>query len=453
MQNADSYKRIKILINNPKNLHQSLFKNTMSMNSSSISNSKSENNLIKSRNKKNKLLNKSSMSLIIKRGCGNQTNDYNLLTNYYRYKNSASYFSKYNQFLILNTYKKNTYYTSSQNQNTLPDIYLIKNNDSESNDTSNKKHHRNKSQQDFNKEMTTFFSFRKFPYSNFLLDKGIKKLNLTKVNTNNSNFLRENKRVKNLNKNNFRPNYKKIFNNKLVSKDLKKFNKKLFGGSSERILCNSKTQYFIPHVESDKITSNSNTNNNVIKKVIIKENSKKNQDEEKNFVNIEFNGILTKVITKLPNNKDISEKSDAEDIDFHKIMKHPFIKESYGYNFFKNVKYEYKIKENPFEDKDLIYNIKNLIINPNTKLFRNENLIAGADYYKRTNNNESNKNYKLLSKQGYKKMKNSIKRHLKKRIEKNLLNIKRIKNDLGILIEKNIKKLKKNEEEIFNGEL
>ena len=244
-----------------------------------------------------------------------------------------------------------------------------------------------------------------------------------------------------------------VFNNKLVSKDLKKFNKKLFGESSERILCNSKTQYFIPHVESDKITSNSNTNNNVIKKVIIKENSKKNQDEEKNFVNIEFNGILTKVITKLPNNKDISEKSDAEDIDFHKIMKHPFIKESYGYNFFKNVKYEYKIKENPFEDKDLIYNIKNLIINPNTKLFRNENLIAGADYYKRKNNNESNKNYKLLSKQGYKKMKNSIKRHLKKRIEKNLLNIERIKNDLGILIEKNIKKLKKNEEEIFNGEL
>ena len=46
MENASSYKRIKLLNNNPKNLHHSSSMNSMSVNRYSKSNSKSEKNFI-----------------------------------------------------------------------------------------------------------------------------------------------------------------------------------------------------------------------------------------------------------------------------------------------------------------------------------------------------------------------------------------------------------------------
>ena len=134
-------------------------------------------------------------------------------------------------------------------------------------------------------------------------------------------------------------------------------------------------------------------------------------------------------------------------------MKHPFVIETYGYDFLRNLKNEYKIYENPFEDKNLIYNIHNLIINPNTKKFRNDNLIIGADFYKRKNKGELAKNYKLLSKRGYKKMQNSIMRGLKRDVEKNISHMHRIKLKLDILMENNIKKFKEHREELINEEL
>ena len=123
------------------------------------------------------------------------------------------------------------------------------------------------------------------------------------------------------------------------------------------------------------------------------------------------------------------------------------------YDFLRNLKDEYKIYRNPFDDKELIYNIHNLIINPNTKKFRNDNLIIGADFYKRKNNKEIDKDYKSLSKQGYKRLQNDIKRNLRKNVEKSILNMKRIKCDLDILMENNIKKFKEHREELINVEL
>ena len=356
--------------------------------------------------------------------------------------------------MSLNSYKKNTDVSSSQNQNILPDIYLNKNKNinSESNNTSNRKPHRNKSQQEFNRETTTFYSLSKNPNSNFILDKRIKILIEPKTNTYNSNLLDGNNNEMNLNEYYYNTTNKKIFYNKLLPSDLRNFKKKLFDESSKRILSNSKNQDYITPVESEKNIKNLNIDSNTINKKNKKENSKRNIDEEKNFENIEFNGILTKVITKLPTNRDIKEKNDVDD-DYHKIMKHPFIQESYGYDFLRNLKNEYKIYENPFEDKDLIYNIHNLIINPNTKKFRNDNLIIGADYYKRRNKSELSKDYKTLSKLGYKKMQNSIMHQLKKDVEKNILNMKRIKCDLDILMKKNIKKFKEHREELIYEEL
>ena len=453
MENASSYKRIKLLNNNPKNLHHSSSMNSMSVNRYSKSNSKSEKNFIKSRKKRNKLLSTSSLGLI-KNQKYNQNNEYNLISNNDRQKNIDSNFSKYNQFLSLNSYKKNTDVSSSQNQNILPDIYLNKNKNinSESNNTSNRKPHRNKSQQEFNRETTTFYSLSKNPNSNFILDKRIKILIEPKTNTYNSNLLDGNNNEMNLNEYYYNTTNKKIFYNKLLPSDLRNFKKKLFDESSKRILSNSKNQDYITPVDSGKNIKNLNIDSNTINKKNKKENSKKNIDEEKNFENIEFNGILTKVITKLPTNRDIKEKNDVDD-DYHKIMKHPFIQESYGYDFLRNLKNEYKIYENPFEDKDLIYNIHNLIINPNTKKFRNDNLIIGADYYKRRNKSELSKDYKTLSKLGYKKMQNSIMHQLKKDVEKNILNMKRIKCDLDILMKKNIKKFKEHREELIYEEL
>ena len=56
-------------------------------------------------------------------------------------------------------------------------------------------------------------------------------------------------------------------------------------------------------------------------------------------------------MTKLPTDKDInnSSRSSKNISDYHNIMKHPFIIESYGYDFLRNLKDEYKISYRKME--------------------------------------------------------------------------------------------------------
>lgn len=447
MEYGDSFRRIKLLNNNPKNFRHSSSMNSISINRNNKPNSRQENNNIKIRKKKDKILSTSSLALI-KNPNKTKNNDQTkelCISNNSRYKNSNYLLPNYNQNILLNNRKKNnSNLNSSQNneQNIYPNIYLNKNrNISQDNiniNTHNSKRKlcRNNSLNDLKRETTTFYSLSKNPYSNFLLDKRIRILNEPNPSTYNSKLLEENNIP---NEYAINDSNKKILYNKLLPNDLKTYKEKLFNESNNKNISNSKSQENIPPITNIK-----------------KFDSKKSFDEEKNFENIEFNGVVTKVITKLPVEKNLNGKNNEDNlnnIDYHKIMKHPFVIETYGYDFLRNLKNEYKIYENPFEDKNLIYNIHNLIINPNTKKFRNDNLIIGADFYKRKNNKEIDKDYKSLSKQGYKRLQNDIKRNLRKNVEKSILNMKRIKCDLDILMENNIKKFKEHREELINEEL
>ena len=458
MEYGDSFRRIKLLNNNPKNFHHSSSMNSISINRYSKSNSRQENNNVKIRKKKDKILSTSSLGLIKSQNKNknyNQTKELKCISNNYRYKNTNYLLQNYNQNIVLNPNKKNNSdLSTSQNnkQNIYPDIYLNKNrNVSQDNiniDTHNSKRKlcRNKSINNLKRETTTFYSLSKNPYTNFLLDKRIRILNEPQSNTYNSKFLEENNIP---NESGIKYSNKRIFYNKLLPNDLKIYKEKLFNESNNKNISKSKSQENIPPINN--INSDQYLNKN-----IKKSDSKKSIDEEKNFENIEFNGVVTKVITKLPIEKDLNEKNNEDNlnnIDYHKIMKHPFVIETYGYDFLRNLKNEYKIYENPFEDKNLIYNIHNLIINPNTKKFRNDNLIIGADFYRRKNKGEVIKDYKLLSKQGYQKMQNSIMRNLKRDVEKSISHMHRIKFKLDILMENNIKKFKEHREELINEEL
>ena len=447
MEYGESFRRIKLLNNNSKNLHHSSSMNSISINRNNKPNSRQEKNNIKIRKKNDKILSTSSLALIKnhnKNKNNNQTKEL-CISNNSRYKNSNYLLPNYSQNILIKTHNKNnSNLSSSQNneQNIYPNIYLNKNGNISQDNINNNSHNtkrklcRNNSLKDLKRETTTFYSLSKNPYSNFLLDKRIKILNEPNPITYNSKFLEENN-IHNGYGNN--DSNKKIFYNKLLPNDLKTYKEKLFNESNNKNISNSKSQENIPPINNMK-----------------KFDSKKSFDEEKNFENIEFNGIVTKVITKLPVEQNFSEKYNEynlNNIDYHKIMKHPFVSETYGYDFLRNLKNEYKIYENPFEDKNLIYNIHNLIINPNTKKFRNDNLIIGAEFYKRKNKAELAKNYKLLSKRGYKRLQNSIMRGLKKDVEKNISHMHRIKLKLDILMENNIKKFKEHREELINEEL
>ena len=443
MEYKESFRRIKLLNNNQKNLHHSSSINSFSINRNSKSNSRSSKNYIKSLKKRDKILSTSSLGLIKNQKNGfNKIKELNCISNNYRKKNSNYLLPKYNQNIRLNTYKKNNsdLTTSQNNQNIYPNIYINKkrnlsqdNNDNDTSRNYKKQSYRNNSQNNINKDFTTFYSLSKNPYSNFLLDKKIIILKEPKPNTYNSKFLED-------------ESNKKLRYNKLLPNDLKIYKEKLFNESNNKSIINSKSQEnIIPPINKNK--------NNYNKPL---SNPRKSSVEEKYFENIEFNGIVKKIITKLPtekNLKDNNKNNMSNNIDYHKIIKHPFSLETYGYDFLRNLKNKYKIYENPFDDQDLIYYIHNLIINPNTKKFRNDNLIIGADFYKRKNKDNPRKNYKLLSKQGYKRMQNSIMKTLRRNVEKNISNMKRIKVDLDILMENNIKKFKEHREELINEEL
>jgi hypothetical protein len=439
MKYSDPFRRLKLINNNPKNRKPCASMEPISINRNNLLNSKTENKSIK-KLKRNKLLSSSSL---------NQNNRYNYIQNNYyhdikNYKESS--YLKYNKHLNLAKNKKN------KNKNIYPPIYLNRNEDI-NNANLNNNYYKNYLNNDIKRECSTFYSLGNNINSNFLLDKRIKIINDPQQQILNLN--EENDNINIIDDHGISNSSRKISFNKLLPNDLRIYRGKLFNNTKKRVH-RSKSQESIPTIEVDKM-SNKKMNscvggdNNKTKSSDLS----KNIEDEKNFENIEVNGRITKVMTKLPTDKDInnSSRSSKNISDYHNIMKHPFIIESYGYDFLRNLKDEYKIYRNPFDDKELIYNIHNLIINPNTKKFRNDNLIIGADFYKRKNNKEIDKDYKSLSKQGYKRLQNDIKRNLRKNVEKSILNMKRIKCDLDILMENNIKKFKEHREELINEEL
>ena len=440
MKYSDPFRRLKLINNNPKNRKPCASMEPISINRNNLLNSKTENNSIK-KLKRNKLLSSSSL---------NQNNRYNYIqSNYYHdiKNNKESSYLKYNKHLNLAKNKKN------KNKNIYPPIYLNRNEEI-NNANLNNNYYKNYLNNDIKRECSTFYSLGNNINSNFLLDKRIKIINDPQQQILNLN--EENDNINIIDDHGISNSSRKISFNKLLPNDLRIYRGKLFDNTKKRVH-RSKSQESIPTIEVDKIMSNKKMNsyingdNNKTKRSDLS----KNIEDEKNFENIEVNGRITKVMTKLPTDKDInnSSRSSKNISDYHNIMKHPFIIESYGYDFLRNLKDEYKIYRNPFDDKELIYNIHNLIINPNTKKFRNDNLIIGADFYKRKNNKEIDKDYKSLSKQGYKRLQNNIKRNLRKNVEKSILNMKRIKCDLDILMENNIKKFKEHREELINEEL
>ena len=362
------------------------------------------------------------------------------------YNHSSQLLPLNNEFRISND-KRNI---NMNNTSLFPYINMNKSNSENQNNNSN------------NREASTFYlnnnniNNNNYSNSNFILNKPIKIMKNPQVFD--SKFKLEENLI--LNQANNRPKYLiktpndlKIYQEKLLheSKNKSRISKSQENISikEEKVIPNSKKNSAINknRDKNDKRQSLYNSINSV-------HNSSINSDEEKNFQTIDLNGVVTKVMTKLPLDDDINnKKSHDEKVDYHSIMKHPFELESYGYDFLRNSKDQIKIYKNPFDDKKLIYNIHNLIINPNTKKFRNDNLIFGSAFYKKKNNNKIIKNYKLLSKKGFQKLKKTVMRNLKKNVEDNILYMKRIKGNLNILMEKNIKKFKEHREELINDEL
>ena len=176
--------------------------------------------------------------------------------------------------------------------------------------------------------------------------------------------------------------------------------------------------------------------------------------DDKGYQNLDLNGVITKVITKLSVHEDLNKKNnDKKNIDYHKIMKHPFIVESFGYGFLRNKKNKYKIYENPFDDKKLANYIQNLIINPNTIKFRNDNLISGQEIHRRKSSSDNIKNYKILSKLGLQRMQSDVMRNIRRNVKASLAKMNRVQNDLDILMQNNIKRFKEHKDELINEDL
>ena len=303
------------------------------------------------------------------------------------------------------------------------------------------------------KDATTHYSESNPHDSNFILNQKIKIMNDSNLNTNmyNTQFIEEKKNEDYSNKKNTTAG-KKLYFNRLMPSDLKLFKNKLFNESSREISNKSNSQENLPLEKGKRIISNSKINSS-LRNSKVSTLSKKSL-EDKGYQNINLNGVITKVITKLSVDDDSNNKNnDKKNIDYHKIMKHPFIVETFGYDFLRNKKHKYKIYENPFDDKNLASNIHNLIINPNTKKFRNDNLILGQESYKRKNSSDNKKNYKLLSKIGLQRWQKDAMRNLKKKVKASITRMKRVQGNLDTLMENNIKKFKEHRDELINEEL
>jgi len=305
-----------------------------------------------------------------------------------------------------------------------------------------------------NKGIKTFYKANNV---DFLLDKRIqiiKKPQMSETNYKKS-------RNKNVDKNQyeleFNYRYQKMFDRKLPLNDLRNYKTVLIEDSkilrenynqknkkeNEKLFTNTKIDLNTKNSKKNINSTSKNDSQNI-----------ENNENNNNFETIELHGVITKVMTKLQkdefnNNSKIGNKKE----DFHTIMKHPLLLETFGYKFLRNLNKKYTIFKNPLDDKDLIQKIHHLIINPNTKEFRNGNLMYNsAGFYKNKNKSCPSKNYKLLSKKGYIRLKNSKINRFKQDIEDNFQHIEEIKEKINLLMEKNHKIFKEHKEDIENEE-
>ena len=297
-----------------------------------------------------------------------------------------------------------------------------------------------------NREMKTFY---KSDENNFLLDKRIKIIKMPQTSELNTND--RNKSTKKIDKYEIEFNYKyqKMFDRKLPLNDLRNYKTILI----EESKIHQDVQK-VPDNKEGKVFSNKKLNKTIKNSVNKNKNMENNElqnkskNTENNIETIELHGIVTKVMTKLP--KTEANKSELGNEDFHKIMKHPLLLEQFGYKFLRNLNRDYKF-ENPLDDRDLIKKIHHLIINPNTKLFRNGNLMYNsAGFYRKKNDSAPPKDFKLLSKRGFIRLKNSKINKFKQDVEDNVQHIEDIKEKINLLMEKNKRKFKEHKEELDN---
>ena len=249
--------------------------------------------------------------------------------------------------------------------------------------------------------------------------------------------------------------YHKLFDRKLPLNELRIYKKILLDESKGLRVSRASSQY-LPHSKKVKIfKSRKNSGNSETRKNFISKNSNnsgtkvKNEEfNDSNYEKIELGGVSTKVMIKFPKfEKDNDNEKKNED--FHNIIKHPFTVESFGYKYMKNLKDKYKIYKNPLDDKDLIKNIRHLIINPNTIQFRNENLMFDSKgFYQRKNSSLPSKNYKQLSKKGLERLRNDKMHQINKNVEHNRHHIDKLRRKLDLIMERNIDKFQEYQENV-----
>ena len=142
---------------------------------------------------------------------------------------------------------------------------------------------------------------------------------------------------------------------------------------------------------------------------------------------------------------------DNEKEDYHHLMKNPFSISSFGYKFIRNKKKIKDLNKNPLNDFELINKIRNLIVNPNTREFRNEALLK--DYKKKYKNKKLNTiDYKFLSKNGIEKIRKIKMNKYATQLEKNNEIVEDIKIRYDKLLEKNKREFIQQKQEVENEE-
>ena len=180
-------------------------------------------------------------------------------------------------------------------------------------------------------------------------------------------------------------------------------------------------------------------------------NEEKNSSNEKGidsiYETIELNGKETKIMTKL-NCKEISKSNKKED--YHKLMKNPFSSNLFGYKFIRKKKID--ISRQSLNNRNLIGKIHHLIINPNTKEFRNEYLLQPQKIFVTPKNLKSNKDYKSLSKGGIERLRKIRNIKYRSEIKINSEKVGELKKKIDKLMEKNKKKFIEQKKEVENEE-
>ena len=254
--------------------------------------------------------------------------------------------------------------------------------------------------------------------------------------------------------------YHKLFDRKLPLNELR-FYRQILLNESKGLGASRATSQYLPHRKEIKIFKNrknsgkSENCKNYISKNSNNSGTKLKNDEinDSHYEKIELGGVSTKVMIKFPKFEKDSDNENKKE-DFHNISKHPFMVESFGYKYMKNLKNKYKIYKNPFDDKDLIKKIRNLIINPNTIQFRNDNLMfISKGAFRRKNSSLPSKNYKLLCQKGLERLRNDTMNQINKNVAHNRHRIEKLKKELDFIKERNVNNFQDYQEEVEKGDI